>query len=139
MDENYQGLQFDEIKQRISQYCSFSLGKEKLLASKPSFNRLVVQLVNNRLKQAINMAVSYGPMPFGGIYDITSEVLLAQKNAVLNPNELLKVASQAYGIKQIYDGSFSGKLIEGKGVFAEMLSKAGIKIIDVEELTEQLF
>ena len=103
MDENYQGLQFDEIKQRISQYCSFSLGKEKLLASKPSFNRLVVQLVNNRLKQAINMAVSYGPMPFGGIYDITSEVLLAQKNAVLNPNELLKVASQAYGIKQIYD------------------------------------
>ena len=103
MDDNYQGLQFDEIKQRISQYCSFSLGKEKLLASKPSFNKLVVQLVNNRLKQAINMAVSYGPMPFGGIYDITSEVLLAQKNAVLNPNELLKVASQAYGIKQIYD------------------------------------
>ena len=49
------------------------------------------------------MAVSYGPMPFGGIYDITSEVLLAQKNAVLNPNELLKVASQAYGIKQIND------------------------------------
>lgn len=52
---------------------------------------------------------------------------------------ILQSRSPSCGIKQIYDGSFSGKLIEGKGVFAEMLSKAGIKIIDVEELTEQLF
>ena len=42
--------------------------------------------------------------------------------------------SPSCGIKRLYDGSFSGKLIEGKGVFAEMLSKAGIKLVDVEDL-----
>lgn len=48
---------------------------------------------------------------------------------------ILQPRSPSCGIKQIYDGSFSGKLIEEKGVFAEMLSKAGIKLIDVEDLT----
>ena len=52
---------------------------------------------------------------------------------------ILQSRSPSCGIKQIYDGSFSRKLIEGKGVFAEMLSKAGIKLVDVEELPEQLF
>ena len=31
-------------------------------------------------------------------------------------------------------GSFSGKLIEGKGVFAELLAENGIKAMDLSEL-----
>ena len=38
--------------------------------------------------------------------------------------------------KQVYDGSFSGKLIEGKGIFAELLAENGIKTIDLSELLE---
>ena len=48
---------------------------------------------------------------------------------------ILQSRSPSCGIKQIYDGSFSGKLIKGQGVFAEMLKKAGIKIVDVEDLS----
>jgi uncharacterized protein YbbK (DUF523 family) len=40
------------------------------------------------------------------------------------------------GVKQIYDGSFTGKLIEGKGVFAELLSENGIKTMDLSDLLE---
>lgn len=40
------------------------------------------------------------------------------------------------GGKQVYDGSFSGKLIEGKGIFAELLAENGIKTIDLSELLE---
>lgn len=47
---------------------------------------------------------------------------------------ILQSRSPSCGVKQIYDGSFSGKLIPGKGVFAELLSKHGIKIVDVEDL-----
>ena len=35
-----------------------------------------------------------------------------------------------------YDGSFSGKLIEGKGIFAELSAENGIKTIDLSELLE---
>lgn len=47
---------------------------------------------------------------------------------------ILQSRSPSCGAKQIYDGSFTGKLIPGKGVFAEMLSEKGIKIIDLEDL-----
>ncbi len=38
------------------------------------------------------------------------------------------------GVVSLKDGSFSGKLIPGQGVFSELLKKNGIKVIDVEDL-----
>lgn len=38
------------------------------------------------------------------------------------------------GVNKIYDGSFSGKLISGQGVFVELLKQNGIKAVDVEDL-----
>jgi len=37
-------------------------------------------------------------------------------------------------VKQVYDGSFSGKLIDGHGVFAELLIQNGINVLDIEDL-----
>lgn len=101
MQQDYEGLQFSEVKSQIANYCSFSLGKIIVQQQQPSFNHLVVELNNKRLSQAINMTISYGSMPFGGIYDISNEVALAAKGGILNCEELLKIASQSYGIGQI--------------------------------------
>lgn len=47
---------------------------------------------------------------------------------------ILQSRSPSCGVNQIYDGSFTGKLIPGQGLFAELLQKNGIKVIDVEDL-----
>ncbi len=47
---------------------------------------------------------------------------------------ILQSRSPSCGPKQIYDGTFSKKLVDGKGVFATMLSEHGFRIIDVEDL-----
>lgn len=47
---------------------------------------------------------------------------------------ILKSRSPSCGVNAIYDGSFSGKLISGRGVFADLLQKNGIKVIDVLDL-----
>lgn len=47
---------------------------------------------------------------------------------------ILKSKSPSCGVKGIYDGTFSGTLISGQGVFAELLVKNNIKVIDVEDL-----
>lgn len=47
---------------------------------------------------------------------------------------ILQSRSPSCGVKQIYDGSFSGKLISGMGIFASMLKENGFKVIDVEDL-----
>lgn len=47
---------------------------------------------------------------------------------------ILQSRSPSCGTKQIYDGTFSKKLIPGQGVFAELLSENNIKTLDVEDI-----
>ena len=47
---------------------------------------------------------------------------------------ILQSRSPSCGVKQIYDGSFTGKLIDGQGVFAELLLQNGIKVLDLSDV-----
>lgn len=47
---------------------------------------------------------------------------------------ILQSRSPTCGVRQVYDGSFSGKLVAGSGVLAEALMKAGYRVMDAEEL-----
>jgi uncharacterized protein YbbK (DUF523 family) len=47
---------------------------------------------------------------------------------------ILQSRSPSCGVKEVYDGSFNGKKIPGRGVFAQMVSETSIKLIDVEDL-----
>lgn len=47
---------------------------------------------------------------------------------------ILQSRSPSCGVKQIYDGSFSGKKIPGQGVFAKLLCDNNIRVIDLEDL-----
>lgn len=47
---------------------------------------------------------------------------------------ILQSRSPSCGTKQIYDGTFSKKLINGKGVFAQLLKENKIRTIDIEDL-----
>ncbi len=47
---------------------------------------------------------------------------------------ILQSRSPSCGVNTIYDGTFSGKLIPGNGVFVELLKQNGIKVVDVADL-----
>ena len=46
---------------------------------------------------------------------------------------ILKANSPSCGVGHIYDGTFSGTLTEGNGVFAGMLKRLGVEIITEKE------
>ena len=48
---------------------------------------------------------------------------------------VLQSRSPTCGVNQVYDGTFSGKLIPGSGVFATSLMDAGYLVIDVEDIS----
>ena len=50
---------------------------------------------------------------------------------------ILQPRSPSCGCKQIYDGSFTKTLIEGKGMFAQALAAAGITMIDGDDVPEK--
>ena len=48
---------------------------------------------------------------------------------------VLQSRSPTCGVNQVYDGTFSGKLIPGSGVFAKSLMDAGYLVIDGEDIS----
>lgn len=49
---------------------------------------------------------------------------------------ILQSRSPTCGVRQIYDGSFFGRLIPGQGLFARELIRRGIKTIDSADFSE---
>ena len=47
---------------------------------------------------------------------------------------VLKSRSPTCGVRQVYDGTFSGKLVDGMGVLARALGDAGYRCVDAEDL-----
>ena len=99
--DNYEGLQFNEIKQQIAALCGFSLGKQLIYEAAPIKSKLVLSLELKRLQQAMDMTFKYGSMPFGGISDIGDLISMANKNGTLRQQELLKVADHILAVKEI--------------------------------------
>lgn len=50
---------------------------------------------------------------------------------------VLQPRSPSCGCKQIYDGTFSKVLIDGKGMFAQALAAAGIPLLDGNDVSEK--
>ena len=48
---------------------------------------------------------------------------------------ILQSRSPTCGVNQVYDGTFSGKLIPGSGIFAKSLMDAGYLVIDGEDIS----
>lgn len=61
---------------------------------------------------------------------------IALEIAIRNQVDLciLQSRSPSCGVKEVYDGTFSGKKIKGMGVFAQLLIENGFKVMDVEDL-----
>lgn len=47
---------------------------------------------------------------------------------------VLQPRSPTCGVNQVYDGSFSGRLVDGSGIFAQALKNAGYQVIDAGDL-----
>ena len=59
--------------------------------------------------------------------------LIADKQVDL---AILQSRSPTCGVKQIYDGTFSGVRIEGQGALARALKEKGIPLMDAEDVPE---
>ena len=51
---------------------------------------------------------------------------------------ILQPRSPSCGGRQIYDGTFSRRLIPGQGVFAQLLAERGIRIVEPEDLEREV-
>ena len=79
--------------------------------------------------------------------DVTAEFRRGARQAELLARRfnvkyaLLKARSPSCGVREVYDGSFSGALIPGMGVTAEALHDLGVKLYDeyqIDDLSKEM-
>lgn len=69
----------------------------------------------------------------GALRDAVKQILAQAKDEDIQC-AILKSRSPTCGVRQVYDGSFSGRLTDGAGVLAQALMDAGFHVIDAEEV-----
>ena len=74
----------------------------------------------------------------GNNVDASMREVVAQAMEMIQSEDIqcavLQSRSPTCGVNQVYDGSFSGKLIKGSGVLAQALKAAGYQVIDAEDV-----
>lgn len=105
-------LELNTILEQVEHYCSFSLGKQRIQNTKPSYDPLIIQQDNERIKEALKCTNEFGPMPFQGFSDMTSILERAEKGMILSSHELLKEYQTILGIKTILSYASSVKEID---------------------------
>ena len=63
---------------------------------------------------------------------ITLETAKREKPDIM----ILQSRSPSCGVKEIYDGTFSGRIIHGHGIFAQKAIESRFAVFDIEDLNE---
>lgn len=87
-----EALELDKVKANIAKYASFALGVRNIQAMLPMHDELWVRRELTRTKEALNLVIRYGNLPFGGVHDIEASVENAMKDMLCTPKELRYIA-----------------------------------------------
>lgn len=89
--------------------------------------RTPIEIVHGELKNRFGVSVDE---PLRHAVEQVMELVHSQDI----PVAILKARSPTCGVHQVYDGTFSGKLVDGAGVLTQALLEAGCRVLDEEDL-----
>lgn len=94
-------LELDKILESIASNAAFSLGKQRVLNTEPSFSNLIVKRELDRLSDAMKIIEEYDILSFGGIKDVSFALDRASKGAVLGIEEIVHIGQFINGINRL--------------------------------------
>lgn len=92
MNKQYEGLDFETVKEVIAKHCSFSLSKQALLAATPCFDYLQVNRDLERGRQALKLYQNHESPSFAGVHDFYSVFKEIGKGRIVGEKELYDIA-----------------------------------------------
>ncbi|CAH0346282.1 endonuclease MutS2 [Bacillus sp. CECT 9360] len=92
-DKVLKTLEFDKIKEHLLAFTSSGIGREKAEQLKPSSDLEEVIKWQDETDEAAKVIRMKGNVPLGGIFDIRPHAKRAQIGGMLNPQELMEIAS----------------------------------------------
>ncbi|GEK33406.1 endonuclease MutS2 [Kurthia sibirica] len=86
-------LEYDKIIDKVSKYCTNTLGKVAIEQLEPKVTLIEVNALLDEMDEALSILRVKGSVPLGGIFDIRPASKRAQIGGVLSPSELMEISS----------------------------------------------
>ncbi|MBQ3114267.1 MAG: endonuclease MutS2 [Phascolarctobacterium sp.] len=94
-------LEFDKVKNILADKTATSLGRQAVGAMRIESEFAKVKLLQEETAEALRIMDEGKRFPFGGAYNIVSEVKRAELGSTLDPEELLHIQTTAAAIRQM--------------------------------------
>jgi DNA mismatch repair protein MutS2 len=133
MDPKYlQTLEFPHVLAQLAKHVSFSAGRALVQALKPSPIFVEVQQRLQETREARHLLDAHGGLSLGGVHDVRPVAQNARRGAVLQPSDLLDVASTAKAGRRIQRvlGRLQGQV--------PLLADIATRIEPCEDLTNEI-
>jgi DNA mismatch repair protein MutS2 len=94
-------LEFDKIKKKLAAMCATELGRELAEELKPLKDIVMVTAMQKETTDAVDVILSRGNPPLGGLHDLRGSIRRVELGSVLNPGELLRTADTLRAVRNL--------------------------------------
>jgi dsDNA-specific endonuclease/ATPase MutS2 len=101
MQDPYITLEFNKIRETLSEFCKSEVGKENALNLMMLDNKEELFQTNEYLKEMISLVSRFGPLPIKSSINCLKIINIAKKTGLLSPMDLYYVSSDVATYKQI--------------------------------------
>lgn len=124
-------LEYEEIKERLSQYCMSNLGKRLVRKMQPFTSREKIELELDLTTEGVEI-VKTGAQPLSALHDVTETLELAEKGKVMSAQELMRFCDMLRGASKYK------KYMRNKASIAPSLASYAESIADLENLVNTI-
>ncbi len=131
-DNTFNILNYNEIKEKVKEYCVSELGEKLIDEIKPSYNLKNVKYVLTETSEARNLIDNSYNIPLKGISDISNVLDKLDKDMTLDISDLIKVVEFLRGCKNVK------RFFEHKENYAPNLVSYSINITSMTEIEDEI-
>lgn len=130
----YDVLEFNIIKDKVASFAATKMGREYIENLEHLTDIHEIRLALLKSDEAMRIIYSFGTCPLSQIHDISLSLIKAKKNAILNIEELYRIASNIEAVQNII--TFKGQVhLENIDSFNEYVSS----LVYLHYLSKKIF
>ena len=130
----YDVLEFNVIKEKVASFTATKMGRDYFENLEHSTDLHEIRYALAKSDEAMRIIYSFGTCPLSQIHDISMSLIKAKKQAVLNIDELYRIASNIEAVQNII--TFKGQVhLDNIDTFNEYVSS----LVYLHYLSKKIF
>jgi len=122
INRNLRVLEYNKIMSKVEELASSNLAKEIIRDIRPLNDVDEIKNMQEITSEIVSLIIAKGNFPFGPLYDLKSEIKLAEIGSILSPRQLLQCSDSLRTVRNVH--SFINNAEDVKEKYPKLLNLA---------------